>query len=266
MKYCPFCGVGLQDEMVFCPKCGERFQDAVEDTQTTSAVPQSVPSHGSGATANVATAARPTKGLRTLIVALVCLAVIAGAIAMVWKAPHTQENPTPSPVEAAEVTASEPPAEETVSMAQTAESVLYPEVYDENEETLTAEPAPTPTPAPTPAPTPTVQANPAFDGEWVAQACDAAGNLMDRTEPDDTKQTIHINTSDRTIYSTFRSGEHATTGVTFVFEVTGSHAIRYIWGGGVNSSVLELRSDGTILQTDYYGETVLGYCLLQRAS
>lgn len=29
MKYCPFCGVGLQDEMAFCPKCGKKFQKAI---------------------------------------------------------------------------------------------------------------------------------------------------------------------------------------------------------------------------------------------
>ena len=30
MKYCPYCGSGLNDRMVFCPKCGNRFQDAIE--------------------------------------------------------------------------------------------------------------------------------------------------------------------------------------------------------------------------------------------
>lgn len=35
MKYCPFCGAGLQDTMVFCPKCGKRFLDALENSETT---------------------------------------------------------------------------------------------------------------------------------------------------------------------------------------------------------------------------------------
>ena len=26
MKYCPFCGSGLQETMVFCPKCGKHFE------------------------------------------------------------------------------------------------------------------------------------------------------------------------------------------------------------------------------------------------
>lgn len=34
MKYCPFCGAGLQDAMVFCPKCGKKFLDAVENAET----------------------------------------------------------------------------------------------------------------------------------------------------------------------------------------------------------------------------------------
>ena len=33
MKYCPFCGAGLQETMVFCPKCGKRFLDAFENPE-----------------------------------------------------------------------------------------------------------------------------------------------------------------------------------------------------------------------------------------
>ena len=33
MKYCPFCGSGLDDEMVFCPKCGRRFRSAHESSE-----------------------------------------------------------------------------------------------------------------------------------------------------------------------------------------------------------------------------------------
>ena len=38
MKYCPFCGSGLQDAMVFCPKCGKRFLDAFENTEAQESV------------------------------------------------------------------------------------------------------------------------------------------------------------------------------------------------------------------------------------
>ena len=34
MKYCPFCGSGLQNAMAFCPKCGKRFLDAFENPET----------------------------------------------------------------------------------------------------------------------------------------------------------------------------------------------------------------------------------------
>lgn len=30
MKYCPFCGAGLQDEMKFCPLCGKAYQGAIK--------------------------------------------------------------------------------------------------------------------------------------------------------------------------------------------------------------------------------------------
>ena len=31
MKYCPFCGSGLQDEMLFCPKCGKKHLGTIEN-------------------------------------------------------------------------------------------------------------------------------------------------------------------------------------------------------------------------------------------
>ena len=31
VKYCPFCGVGLQDEMKFCPTCGKEYQGAISE-------------------------------------------------------------------------------------------------------------------------------------------------------------------------------------------------------------------------------------------
>lgn len=30
MKYCPFCGAGLQEEMNFCPDCGKAYQSAIQ--------------------------------------------------------------------------------------------------------------------------------------------------------------------------------------------------------------------------------------------
>ena len=30
MKYCPYCGAGLQNDMVFCPKCGKKYQGAAD--------------------------------------------------------------------------------------------------------------------------------------------------------------------------------------------------------------------------------------------
>ena len=32
MRYCPFCGAGLSDEMVFCPKCRKKHAGAIEPT------------------------------------------------------------------------------------------------------------------------------------------------------------------------------------------------------------------------------------------
>ena len=31
MKYCPFCGTGLSDEVIFCPKCGKKYQGIIEN-------------------------------------------------------------------------------------------------------------------------------------------------------------------------------------------------------------------------------------------
>lgn len=38
MKFCPFCGAGLQSEMVFCPKCGKKFVDALSGLSETTPV------------------------------------------------------------------------------------------------------------------------------------------------------------------------------------------------------------------------------------
>lgn len=33
MKFCPFCGSGLQDDMYFCPKCGRKYKDAIVNSE-----------------------------------------------------------------------------------------------------------------------------------------------------------------------------------------------------------------------------------------
>ena len=38
MKYCPYCGLALEDEMAFCPKCGKKYSGGLADSITTDPV------------------------------------------------------------------------------------------------------------------------------------------------------------------------------------------------------------------------------------
>ena len=35
MKYCPYCGAGLDADMRFCPKCGKPFEESKENPHIT---------------------------------------------------------------------------------------------------------------------------------------------------------------------------------------------------------------------------------------
>lgn len=127
MKYCPYCGSGLQDTMVFCPKCGKKYQDAVESVEIADFQPDTVATTAqkkigefesivSGVTENDTSVILPTKAENTqngktkkiIILALLCLLVVAIAFAK-----HTIS------------------AKKSVDITGISNSVLYLEVYDD---------------------------------------------------------------------------------------------------------------------------------------
>ena len=48
MKYCPYCGGGMQDDMRFCPNCGKRFVAAVENPYSDLTAKEGTPVVSSG--------------------------------------------------------------------------------------------------------------------------------------------------------------------------------------------------------------------------
>ena len=119
MKYCPFCGAGLQDSMQFCPKCGKKFLDAAENPEAAEDITVESPVSTEpiisieaqpepvedSAPAPASTVPKKSKG--KLIAAVVALVLIIGAVG-IYAA-----------------------SRKSVDIAEIANSVLYLEVYDD---------------------------------------------------------------------------------------------------------------------------------------
>ncbi len=125
MKFCPYCGAGLDEDMVFCPKCGKRFASEKENphyTQTPAAEVKPAPVQAEAAMA----APAPKKkrgGLIAVIACVVVLAIVGGLFASGAFAPKEPE-PTPEPVI--------PFPDDTAAIAAASESVVMLTCYDRN--------------------------------------------------------------------------------------------------------------------------------------
>ncbi|MBR2484269.1 MAG: trypsin-like peptidase domain-containing protein [Oscillospiraceae bacterium] len=115
MKYCPFCGFGLRDEMIFCPKCGKCFPNVLEDKRGTDSIradskremQEAVVTQVSVDAAAVQTVKRSFKPMIWLVLTLAAVSVAVGVFF------GTGES------------------EDTISITDAANSVLYLEVFDD---------------------------------------------------------------------------------------------------------------------------------------
>jgi len=131
-----------------------------------------------------------------------------------------------------------------------------PEPEAEPKPETDSKPDPTPEPTPEPAPAP-ISANSSFGGKWSAYFCHEDGSF----KYDSPGSYTHIDVENGIVYTSTDGQESGSSNFTsreWNFEAVDSGTIRYTTHTGF-TSVLTLRSDGTILEKTYENGT-LSYC------
>lgn len=132
MKYCPYCGSGLADDMLFCPKCGKKFQGVIENINTPEQksiettvdiieekVLDDVPNPST-------TQVEHTKKKHMAPVFATVLCLLLATVAALYFLFPKQEPANEKPAD------EESTSEESVDIATVANSVLYLEIYDDS--------------------------------------------------------------------------------------------------------------------------------------
>ena len=123
MKYCPYCGAGLDESFAFCPKCGKAFEGEKENPNLAGkSVPAESPASPSPVPPPVAAAAPKKKksGLIALIAVVVVIAIVGVLFASGAFAP--KEEPVV------------PFSDNTEAIAQASKSVVMLSCYDKDGE------------------------------------------------------------------------------------------------------------------------------------
>ena len=127
MKYCPYCGAGLDEDMHFCPKCGKPFEDGNANPPL---------SGKSAAEEKAASATLPAMktdsklkhrgGIIGLIAAVIIIATVGRSFTSTAFAPKEEPVPTEEPVI--------PFTDNTDAIAQASQSVVMLTCYDKDGE------------------------------------------------------------------------------------------------------------------------------------
>ncbi len=82
MKYCPYCGAGLDADMRFCPKCGKPFEESKENPHITGKHVKKEPADYAESTYSFPLNDEPKKrkhgGIIALVIAVVLIGLAAG--------------------------------------------------------------------------------------------------------------------------------------------------------------------------------------------
>ena len=124
MKYCPYCGAGLEEDMRFCPKCGKPFEDGKANPHLDGKTPEPETASPAPAMSSPTPAAAPSpaprkkrSGLIAGIISAVVLAIVGFFIAV-------------------GILSDKPFSEDTESISHAAQSVVMLYCYDKDGELI----------------------------------------------------------------------------------------------------------------------------------
>ena len=127
MKYCPYCGAGLDADMCFCPNCGKPFEGGKANPHIASKQnPQEEPAPAVPVQPPVMKTVKKKRGGIVFIAIVAVLAIVGGLFASGAFAPKEEPAPTEEPVI--------PFVDDTEAIAQASQSVVMLTCYDKDGE------------------------------------------------------------------------------------------------------------------------------------
>lgn len=133
MKYCPYCGQQLQDDMAFCRKCGKKYpEEEMNQDHDKVSNPVNITKDEVSAQKSNRPKQRNRKIGIVVVVAVCAILALTAAIAMIVISLGNQQRETE------ELQQMQPAEEqqENTSISDASQSVLYLEVYDDQDELI----------------------------------------------------------------------------------------------------------------------------------
>ncbi|MCR5576989.1 MAG: trypsin-like peptidase domain-containing protein [Oscillospiraceae bacterium] len=127
MKYCPYCGAGLDEDMRFCPSCGKPFESGKENPHISK---KSAAEEKTASVSLPATETDPKMKHRGGIIALIAAVIIIATVGRSFTSDAFKPKEEPVPTEEPVI----PFTDNTDAIAQASESVVMLTCYDKDGE------------------------------------------------------------------------------------------------------------------------------------